>query len=387
VVVVLAVVGYLVKNSFSTGAKTTGSAQVVSLKAPGCTTQVAKGAQVKHVGSHLVTTGGKPFDVETVPGFAFVSGAASGLAVMNTSKPVPSLMWSSTLHHAQGEALTPNGRYLVVTGGNGIAVFQVSSLERTAGSQPVGSLSKPGQKHAEDVAITPDGQFAFVTYQDSANVGVFNLQRALSSGFGSSAVVGLIPVGPQPIGIAMAPDGKHAYVASGQDHAATTGAGVVSVIDVPAAEKHPGSAVVMKSIPAGCQTNRVVLSPNGQDLWVTAVGSNALLGFSAAKLLSDSSHALIARVAVGQSPLGLAVISNGSRIVVADSNRDGGSGDVANLAVVDTAKALAGKPALVGYVRSGLQPRQFAVVSHSTTLLVTNTKSGQLQTVDLSRLP
>jgi DNA-binding beta-propeller fold protein YncE len=185
----------------------------------------------------------------------------------------------------------------------------------------------------------------------------------------------------------MAPDGKLAYVASGQDHATTPGAGVLSVIDVAAAEKHPGSAAVMKSIPAGCQTNRVAFSPNGQDLWVTAVGSNALLGFSAAKLLSDPAHALIARVAVGQSPLGLAVVSNGSRIVVADSNRDGGPGAQANVAVVDTAKALAGKPALVGYLQSGLQPRQFAVISHSTTLLITNTKSAQVQTVDLSRLP
>ncbi len=58
----------------------------------------------------------------------------------------------------------------------------------------------------------------------------------------------------------------------------------------------------------------------------------------------------------------------------------GASGVQANLAVVNTAKALARKPALLGYIRSGLQPRQFAVVSHSTTLLVTNTKSAQLQT-------
>ena len=387
VVVVLAAVGYFVKNSISTGAKTTGSAQVEPLKPPGCTTQTAKGTQLKHAGSHMVPTGGNPFDVTTVPGFAFVSGAGSGLAVMNTSKPVPTVMWSSALKHAQGETLTPNGRYLVVTGGSGITVFQVSSLEQVAGAAAVGSLTSPGQKHAEDVVVTPDGQYAFVTYQYSAHVGVFNLKRALQSGFGPSALVGLIPVGPQPIGIAMAPDGKHAYVASGQDHAPTPGAGVLSVIDVPQAEKHPGSAVVMKTIPAGCQTNRVALSPDGQDLWVTAVGSNALLGFSAAKLLSDPAHALIARVAVGQSPLGLAVISHPNRIVVADSNRDGGSGAVANLAVVDTAKALAGKPALLGYLRSGLQPRQFAVVSHSTTLLVTNTKSAQVQTVNLSRLP
>jgi serine/threonine protein kinase/DNA-binding beta-propeller fold protein YncE len=388
VVVVLAAVGYFVQNSFSTGAKPTGSAQAVALKPPGCTTATAKGTQLKHVGSHLVSTGGNPFDVVTVPRFAFVSGAGSGLAVMNTSNPVPSVMWSSPLKHAQGETLTPNGRYLLVTGGTGITVFQVSSLEGAAGAQPVGSLGIPGQKHAEDVAVTPDGKFAFVTYQDSAHVGVLNLQRALKSGFQSPGVVaGTIPVGPQPIGIAMAPDGERAYVASGQDHATTSGAGVLNVIDVPQAEKHPGPAVVMKSVPAGCQTNRVAFSPDGQQLWVTAVGSNALLGFSAAKLVSDPAHALVARVAVGQSPLGLAVISNGSRIVVADSNRGGGSGAQANLAVVDTAKALAGKPALVGYLRSGLEPRQFAVVSDSSTLLVTNSKSAQVQTVDLSRLP
>jgi serine/threonine protein kinase/DNA-binding beta-propeller fold protein YncE len=389
VIVVLAAVGYFVRNSFSTGAKPTGSAQALALKPPGCTTQIAKGAQVKHVGSHLVQTGGNPFDIVTVPGFAFVSGAGSGLSVLNTSSSVPSVMWSSSLKHAQGEALTPDGHYLLVTGGTGITVFRVSSLKQVAGSRPVGSLGIPGQKHAEDVAVTPGGQYAFVTFQDSDHVGVFNLQRALTSGFRSpGVVVGKIPVGPQPIGIAMAPDGKRAYVASGQDNATTTGAGVLNVIDVPEAEKHPDSAgVVMKSIPAGCQTNRVALSPDGQDLWVTAVGSNALLGFSAAKLLSDPAHALIARVAVGQSPLGLEVISNGSRVVVADSNRDGGADDQANLAVVDTAKARAGKPALVGYLRSGLQPREFAVVSGSSTLLVTNTKSAQVQTVDLGRLP
>ncbi len=388
VIVILAAVGYAVRNTFSAGGtKPAGSAQAVSLKPPGCTTQIAKGSQLKHVASHMVTTGGGPFDVATVNGFAFVSGAGQGLAVMNTSKSVPSVLWSSPLKHAQGETLTPDGRYLVVTGGNGISVFRVSSLEQVAGAAPVVSLGSPGQKHAEDVAVTPDGRYAFVTYQFSAHVGVFNLQRALTSGPGSADLVGLIPVGPQPIGIAMTPDGKHAYVASGQAHASTAGAGVLSVIDVPQAEKHPGSASVTKTIPAGCQTNRLEFSPDGQYLWVTAVGSNALLGFSAAKLLSDPGHALIARVAVGQSPLGLAVISKGSRIVVADSNRDKGQGTVANLAVVDTAKALAGRPALLGYLRSGLQPRQFAVASHGATLLVTNTKSAQVQAVDLTHLP
>jgi serine/threonine protein kinase/DNA-binding beta-propeller fold protein YncE len=385
VVVVLAAVGYFVKNSFSTGAKTTGSAQVISLRPPGCTTQTAKGTRLKHVGSHMVATGGEPFDVATVPGFAFVSGAGTGLAVMNTQKSVPAGMWDSApLDHAQGEALTPDGHYLVVTGGSGITVFRVSDLEQRAGANKMGSLVRPGQMHAEDVAITPDGHFAFVTFQNSASVGVFDLQRALSSGFGSGDVVGLIPVGPQPIGIAIPPDGQHAYVAS---EASSPASGELSIIDVRQAEQHPGASSVIKKVPAGCKANRIAFTAGGQNLWVTAAGSNALLGFSTAKLLSDPGHALLARVAVGQSPLGLAVISHGNRIVVADSNKEAQPGSVPNLAVVSVSKALARKSALLGYVKSGVQPRQFAVVSHSTTMLVTNTKSGQLQTVDLSRLP
>jgi serine/threonine protein kinase/DNA-binding beta-propeller fold protein YncE len=387
VVVVLVAVVFVVAKPFSSGGKTVGSSQPISLAAPGCTTQAAKGSRLNQVASHMVTTGGNPFDVATVPGYAFVSGGGTGLAVMNTSKPVPSLMWSSKLSHAQGEALTPDQHYLVVTGGSGASVFQVSSLEQQAGANPMGSLSSPGQKHAEDVAITPDGRYAFVTFQNTAHVGVFNLHRALTSGFGSAAFLGLVPVGPQPIGIAMAPDGQHAYVASGLDNPSTAGAGVVSVIDVAKAEQHPGSSAVAKTIPAGCKPNRMVLSNGGQNLWLTAVGSNALLGFSTAKLLSDPRHALVSVVPVGQSPLGMAVISHGTRIVVADSNKNGGSGPGANLAVVSTSKALARRPALVGYLQSGLQPRQFAVTSDGGTLLVANTGSAQLQAVDLSHLP
>jgi DNA-binding beta-propeller fold protein YncE len=332
----------------------------------------------------MVSTSGHPFDVAVTSGFAFVSGAGSGLTVLNTQKSVPVRMWDSAgLSHAQGEALTPNGQFLAVTGGSGITVFRVSDLEQHSGAGAMGSLFSPGQTHAEDVAITPDGRFAFVTFQGSASVGVFDLQRALSSGFGSGDVVGLIPVGPQPVGIAIPPDGKHAYVAS--DQADSSAPGVLSVIDVNHAEHHPGASSVIKKVPAGCKPNRIAFSASGQNLWVTAVGSNAVLGFSTAKLLSDPGHALLARVAVGQSPLGLAVVSHGTRIVIADSNKVPQPGSAPNLAVVSVSKALAHKPALLGYIRSGLQPRQFGV-SHGT-LLVANTKSAQIQAVPLGTLP
>ena len=125
----------------------------------------------------------------------------------------------------------------------------------------------------------------------------------------------------------------------------------------------------------------MITSADGSQLWVTAANSNALLGFSAAKLLSDPQHALLARQAVGAVPLGLTLVDHGTRIVVADSDRS-------NLPTgVSVQAALARHPALLGYLTSGQQPRQFALLPGGGTLLVTNTGSQQLQAISLAHLP
>jgi 6-phosphogluconolactonase (cycloisomerase 2 family) len=73
--------------------------------------------------------------------------------------------------------------------------------------------------------------------------------------------------------------------------------------------------------------------------------------------------------------------------VVADSNRFGYPGASAYLAVVSVAAALAGRPALLGYVRAGKFPRQFALASGGRTLYVTNFDSGQLERLTVGTLP
>jgi serine/threonine-protein kinase len=354
------------------------------LQPPGCTTQVAKAAQLRHLSRHMTGTGGQPFDVATLPGFAFVT-IVSGVAVLDTSQPVPRLLWTAPVSHAQGEALTPDGQYLLVSSGSGLAVFRVSDLEHGAVGL-VGTLSSPGQKHAVEVAVSPDGRYALVTYQDTMNVGVFNLHRALHKGFSPADLVGLIPVGSTPIGLAVAPNGGLAYVTSGPRRASASGSGVVNVISMAKAETRPAAAVI-KTVSAGCKPSRVVLSADGQDMWVTAGGSNMLLGFSVPKLLSDPGHALLARVPVGPLPLGMMIVNHGTRIVVANSDRDNQPGAGPSLAVVDVNKALAGQAALLGYVQAGKTPRQFALASNGGTLLVTNTDSGQLESLNTAKLP
>jgi YVTN family beta-propeller protein len=66
------------------------------------------------------------------------------------------------------------------------------------------------------VAIAPDGKHAYVTNFESNNVSKINTATNL--------VEATIQVGKQPEGIAIAPDGKHAYVAN-------SGSNTVSVVD------------------------------------------------------------------------------------------------------------------------------------------------------------
>jgi hypothetical protein len=55
--------------------------------------------------------------------------------------------------------------------------------------------------------------------------------------------------------------------------------------------------------------------------------------------------------------------------------------------VVNVAAAVAGRPALAGYLPAGGFPRQMALEPDGRTLLVTNFASGQLELVRVASLP
>ena len=158
------------------------------------------------------------------------------------------------------------------------------------------------------------------------------------------------------------------------------------MINLDRAETDPAAAAAV-TVTAGCSPVRVVTSADGRVVWVTARGSDRLLGLSAARLHSDPAHALIASVEVGEAPVGLALIDRGQRIVVADSNRFTAAGAASSLAVVSVPRALAGKPALLGYLPAGGFPRQMALEPSGRTLLVTDFSSQQLEAVDAAGLP
>ena len=88
---------------------------------------------------------------------------------------------------------------------------------------------------------------------------------------------------------------------------------------------------------------------------------------------------------MGVSPIGLSFAAGGKRIVVANSDLKSIPGATPSLSVISTSQALAGKSAVLGLIKSGVLPRQFA--TEGEALLVTNYGSGQLQAINIADLP
>jgi DNA-binding beta-propeller fold protein YncE len=364
---------------------------------PGCSTAVASAPSLASVKTALTSVSGAPFGVAATPNglYDFVTTGSVVSVRMNTGSAEPAQVGQVRLPGPGiGESMTRDGRYLLVAdGGNGAYVVNVRAAEAGKANAVAGVLAAAGGSRfggAIEVTASADGRFAFVSLEVSDRIAVFNLGRALTAGFGPADFVGTFPTGLAPVGMAVSPDGRWLYVTS---EIAAHGAGpllkrpgTLSVISVNKAETDPAHAVVT-TVRAGCQPVRVITSADGSVVWVTARASDALLAFSAAKLVSDPAHAFISGVRVGEAPVGLALVKNGSRIVVADSNRFNAPGATASLAVVNVAAALAGRPALFGYVHAGLFPREMAAVPGGRILLVTNFGSGQLETVSLATLP
>ena len=356
-----------------------GQTKLVSLSLPHCTTKTASGPTLTGIHSAAVDTGGDPFGIAVSAGgqYTFVS-LGNAIEVLRNSAGL-ALVPVRTIaadHAAKTETFTPTGKFLLAAAGSGAVVVDVAEAIQGAPDPVVGTLTSPNGGGAFQPLVSPDGDFAFVTLQSSGNMAVFNLRAALSQGFTAGDFIGYVPLGSQPVGMASR---------NGLIYVANIG-GTLSIVSMDKAETDPAGAV-LATVPAGCGPARALLSADGSVLWVTDRQSDELLAFSTARLLSDPRHALIAKVMVGEVPLGETFADGGRLIVVADSNLNKLRTAVANLAVVDTASALAGRPALLGYVPTGLLPRAVVVEPGGTTLLVSDQNSGQLQALRVADLP
>ena len=109
---------------------------------------------------------------------------------------------------------------------------------------------------------------------------------------------------------------------------------------------------------------RLAISPDGARLYATARNDDALEVFDTAKALAGACDARIATVPVGTSPVGIALVDGGRKIVVTNSARFGPDrGDNQSLSVIDTDKMSMGAAAVVGSIPAGSFPRELAVTA------------------------
>ena len=376
------------QNTRAANASARPAAALPILPVPGCSTAVPPAQTLSGARSAQVQVGNQPFGVVTTADgkFTFVTLQNQVAVLSHGSSLAPTLDYVLPAPGATGsEQLTNSGKFLLVAVNSGALVLDVANAEEGV-SPIVGTLTSPFGSGAVEVAVSPDDKFAFVTLEGSANLVVFNLQRALADGFTPSDVVGKVPLNQQPIGMAISPDHKWLYATSRmRTSTANPSEGTLTVISLARAETTPSSSVVSTAA-AGCGPARVVASPDGRFVWVTSRESDMLLGFSASALVSNPSHSLVARVSTGAAPIGLALANGGSRILVANSNIYN-QHVTSGVAVISTSAALSGGHALLGQVSTGSIPREISLEPDGKTALVTSNGSGQLQAIDLSTVP
>ncbi len=359
----------------------------VALAPPGCVNTSAEARPLAGIRPSFVRLTGMPFAVAVTAGgqYSFVStGAGHSIEVLRSGgtlapAPVRRIRVPAAPH---GEVITPDGQYLLAASGGGAVVISVARAEHHRQGSVLGTLTSPHGDGAVEVALSSNGQFAFVTLENSGTMAVFNLRAALASGLRTSGFAGDIRLGINPIGMTVSRDGQWLYVTT-QKRDQASEQGTLTMINVAQAETDPARSV-QATVPAGCDPGRVITTAGGATVWVTARASNALLAFSAARLRTDPGRALIAKVEVGAAPIGLTALNGGSRILVANSGRHGT--DRGSLGVISTAAALSGRQAVLGLIQAGLLPREFAVEPGGRTALVTNSASHQLEAVNVSSL-
>lgn len=284
-----------------------------------------------------------------------------------------------------GAALADRNLLLIANYAGGLDLLDIHRLETGHPSPLLGALRSRGSGDAE---VAVDGAYAFVSEENSADVAVYRLSapgpHLLTTLRQPGRLVGEVPVGPRPVGIAVDRQDHTLYVVS--QAGGPSGQGELTAIGLRLAEHHP-TVAIKGAIPAGCDPVRVTLSAHGSLAWVTDRGANSVLAFRL-----DPHHrapaTLVAAARVGPAPVGIRVIDHGAVLLVADSNRFAQPEHRQTLAVLDTAALLARRTSLIGYLPAGAFPRQFSA-NPSGDVLFTNFDSltvGILSPTDLSWL-
>jgi DNA-binding beta-propeller fold protein YncE len=336
--------------------------------------------------------------------FVSVSGANGGIAVLKRQNGKIEMVRVVRVTPAPaGIALTHDGKLLAAAANNSAEILDVAGMIAGTENPILGTFSGNTFRGSVYVNVSADDKLLFVSQESAQAITVIDLERARANGYKPDAIIGDIPVGAGPIALTFSPDGKWLYTTS--EGAArewnwpaackpegsgrtdiVNPEGVVVVVDMARVKTDPSKAVAAR-VPAGCSAVRMAISPSGDRIYVTARNSNAVVAFDTAKLLSDVDHARLGMTPVGEAPVPVAVIDGGKKVVAGNSNRFAGGNAPQTLSVLDAAKIeQKGADASLGTIPSGAFPRELNVSADGHTLFLTNAGSSSLQVMSVDHL-
>lgn len=285
-----------------------------------------------------------------------------------------------------GEALTNDGRFLLVAGGHGAFVLDVAALERHAGRALLGSLNAPPSGLGDDgpieLALTRDGRYVFLAEEWAKRIVAFDLRKSVLSKFRKSLVVASFHVRGYPTGLDVVDSHQKLLVVAASTQPGAQGE--LLVVDMRRLlERRPPRIF---RIPAGRDPARVAASPHNSVIWVTARGSDRVLAFSNRCLQGSCRSSLVTSVGVGADPIDIAFAERGRLAVVADSARSSLRSTHGDLRLLDTQLVLRGRPSIAGVVPTRRFPRSLAVRGDGSLVLVADFDPGAIEVIRLRRL-
>ena len=174
-------------------------------------------------------------------------------------------------------AITPDGKYVYVInyedGNPGTGTISIIDTLTDTVIKTINGFSGPF-----GISITPDGKYAYVTNFGSNNFAPFGTTVSVVK-LSTNTIKDTITVGIQPSGIAITPNGKYAYVSNyntlyadgaPQFEDLTAGRGTVNII------KLKDNEVIEPTIPVDQSPANIAIAPNGKYAYVTNYTSNTV---------------------------------------------------------------------------------------------------------------
>lgn len=257
----------------------------------------------------------------------------------------------------------------------------------------IGCDQQMTEEQPENEEPVKTGPLALVTNSESNNVSVIDVN--------DRSVVDTIPVGDGPKGVAITPDGRHAFVANSHCTGLCFGASV-SVINVPGRQvvdelawRRAQSSVAItpdgeKAVIGGPSIDRISVVDTAvptriadvdlnlariTDLAITPDGEFALtptLNFGDVRVFGIADREVVSTIDVGDKPRGVTITPDGGHAFVANTESNNVSViDIADRSVLDT-------------IEGGSGPEGIVITPDGQTALVTNTGSNTLSVIDVA---